>query len=468
MLARIPPAPFRMYHETSSELRKRNRPSFGVDPMWDWADELYPVMRSLAGPGTVWTLDWLAQKLPNLEVREVPSGEHVLDWKVPNEWELESATLVDARTGECLLDTRDHTLSVVSHSTAFEGEIDAETLHQHVHVATDLPDAVPYVTSYYAERWGLCAPASRVRSWEGNRFQASIRAKHVPGMLRWGECTIPGEQPEEVLISTYICHPSMANNELSGPVVATALARHLSLKRKRYTYRILFVPETIGAIAFISQQLDHLRERVVAGFIMTCCGDGRGWSAMPSRLGDTGVDRAVRRVANRRSGGHFEQCSYLLRGSDERQYCSPLVDLPVASLMRSRYATYPEYHTSADDLELITQNALEETLSAHIELIDEIESADDLLTANQNPSRDLVAGRWIASIPCEPQLGKRGLYRDLSTKDLDIDGIDLTHVLSYCDGTQDIESMKSYTKFSDEKIRRLIDILYEHTLIRRT
>jgi aminopeptidase-like protein len=390
-------------------------------PMHAWARDLFPIARSLTGPGVRQTLAYLGALLPGLTVHDVPSGTRAFDWTVPDEWTLRDAYVAD-ETGARVIDLADSNLHVVGYSEPVEAWMDLEALQPHLYSLPEQPNAIPYLTSYYQRRWGFCLTDAARRALKPGRYHAVIDADLSPGVMNYGELVLPGREPDEVLLSTYVCHPSMANNELSGPVVATALARWIAaLPDRRLTYRFLFLPETLGSIVYLSRHLEALKARVVAGFVLTCMGDERAWTHMPSRLGETLADRVARHVL-RRDAPDFITASFLDRGSDERQYCSPLVDLPVVSIMRSRYGTYPEYHTSLDDLSLITQKGLEQSLAVMRRCVAALE-------ANVT---------YVAAQPCEPQLGPRGLYPTLSTRQSAAQVRAMLNLLAYADGRHDL------------------------------
>lgn len=386
-----------------------------------WASALYPIPRSLTGPGVRRTLAFLQDILPGLEVRAVPSGTRAFDWTVPDEWTLRDAFIAN-EAGERLVDVRRHGLHVVGYSVPVDAWLSRDELEPHLHSLPEQPDAIPYVTSYYQRRWGFCLTQRQRAALGPGRYHTVIDSTLEPGILNYGELRLPGESDREVLLSTYVCHPAMANNELSGPVVTAALARWIAgLPRRRLGYRILFLPETIGSILYLSRHLAEMKRATIAGFVVTCVGDERAWSFLESRLGGTLADRVALHVLRRRVG-HFEHYSYLERGSDERQYGSPGVDLPVVSIMRSKYGTYPEYHTSLDDLSLVSARGLGESFEL-------LRRCLEVLEANRV---------YRACQPCEPQLGRRGLYPALSTRDSAAAVRTMMNFLAYADGAHDL------------------------------
>lgn len=384
--------------------------------MFALAQKLWPIHRSITGDGTRETLAILRSLLPNLVLHEIPSDKKVFDWAIPHEWEIRGATLTDPN-GSVILDLAHNSLHVLGYSQSVNLEISLDELQGHLHSIPEQPDAIPFVTSYYHPNWGFCLSDRQRRKLKPGKYHAKIDASHVMGSLTYAELVIPGDSDDELFISTYVCHPSLANNELSGPVVATALALWLQTKPRHYTYRFAFVPETIGALAFTHHRLNHLRERTVAGFNLTCIGDDRSFSCITSRLGNMRVDRiATRKVAARRNGVVYP---YLQRGSDERTYCAPGIDLPLVSLMRTKFGEYPEYHTSLDQLgDVVTPSGL----SGGLDLVKEcIADFEDRKVA-------------MATTLGEPQLGRRGLYHTMLNKDPDEIVMLRTHILAYADG----------------------------------
>lgn len=392
--------------------------------MYRWASDLFPIARSLTGEGVRQTLTYLQKLMPGLEVHAVPSGTKAFDWTVPDEWNIKDAFIAD-RSGRRIVDFKQSNLHVVGYSTPVAGWYARADLERHLHSLPEMPDAIPYITSYYSRTWGFCLSQKQREGLRDDRYFVKIDSELKPGVLNYGELVLEGREKSEILLSTYICHPSLANNELSGPVVATALARWLDgLPERQFTYRILFLPETIGSILYLSRHLAHMKEKVIAGFVVTCVGDVRTYSFLPSRHGNTLADRAAR-LAFRDLGLSYLPYSFLERGSDERQYCSPGVDLPVCSIMRSKYGAYPEYHTSFDDLSLISQEGLAGAFHVYRRTL-------ELLEANRT---------YHAVIPCEPQLGERGLYPLVSTRKSKEQVEAMLNLLAYADGSGDLLSI---------------------------
>ena len=414
----------------------------------DLAKRLWPINRSLTGPGVVETLEILRETLPDLTLHHVPTGTDVFDWTVPKEWRVNDAFL-ETPEGTRICDFAKNNLHLVGYAQPKQATMALEALQPHLHSLPDQPDAIPYVTSYYGENWGFCLKDTQRQALSEGDYRVHIDCAHVDGRLTYADLVVPGESTNEILFSTYVCHPSMANNELSGPVVAESLARYIASRASNhYTYRFVFVPETLGALAYLSANLKALQQNVKAGFVLTCVGDERTWSYMPSRKGGTLADRAILQACAERSidPDHY---SFLQRGSDERQYCAPGIDLPVCSLMRSKYGTYPEYHTSLDDLTLVTPQGLGQTIETYIQAI-------EILEANQFP-KTLTLG--------EPQLGKRGLYSNLSKVGSAANAMTMRNLIAYADGTQDLIALAQLFECSVSELADHMARLTEHGLM---
>jgi aminopeptidase-like protein len=417
--------------------------------MHDLARRLFPITRSITGDGVRQTLNILQEHLPDLVIHEVPTGTLVFDWQVPDEWNIRGARLTGPN-GEVVADLADSNLHVVGYSVPVDVELSLDELQSHLHSIPEQPEAIPYMTSYYNRTWGFCLTHDQREQLRDGRYHAVIDSTLEPGSLTYGELIIPGETDDEVFVSTYVCHPSMANNELSGPVVTAALAKWLlTLPSRHYTYRLVFTVETIGALTYASRNLDELRDNVVAGFQLTCIGDDRAYTYLASRRSNTRLDRIAKRVLRTRE--NVREYSYLARGSDERHYGAPGIDLPLISLMRSRYADYPEYHTSLDDLEhVVTPTGLQGGLDMVRECIETLEN-EPVLVATQLG---------------EPQLGRRGLYHLIMGKSIQNEVMLRTDILAYSDGEHSIADMSELFGVPVDTLTVMVQELVDHDLIR--
>ena len=385
------------------------------------------------------TLKYIQDILPELKIYSVSSGAQAFDWTVPNEWIIHDAFIAD-ESGKRIVDYQKHNLHILGYSEPVDKWLTLDNLDSHLFSLPDQPNGIPYVTSYYERRWGFCLTHNQRKTLQPGNYHVVINSDLKPGIMNYGELILPGDSVKEVFLSTYICHPSMANNELSGPVVTTALARWLSsLERRRYTYRIVFIPETIGSIVYLSRNLDHLKQHVIAGFNITCIGDDRCYSYLPSRDGNTFSDRAALHVLMH-IDPEFNRYTWLDRGSDERQYCAPGIDLPIATIMRSKYGEYPEYHTSLDDLSLVTSSGLEGGFTA-------LKKTLEIIEKNVCPKTTVLG---------EPQLGKRGLYPKLSTKTSGEQVRAMMNLISYCDGQN---SLLEIAELIEEPFWELVPIV---------
>ena len=417
--------------------------------MHQLAAQLFPYPRSLTGDGVRQTLADLARELQGLQIHEVPSGTTALDWTVPEEWNIRGAFLEDPN-GKRIVDWENSNIHVVSYSKPVDERLSLAELDAHLHSDAELPQAIPYVTSYYNRTWGFCFAEEQRQALEDGHYRAVIDSSLEPGSLTYGELVIPGELADEVLISTYVCHPSLGNNELSGPVVAAGLARWLMSEPRRFTYRFVFAPETIGAITYLDRNLEHLRSHAIAGINLTCIGDDGDWSYLASRMADQALDRIARRVV--RTFPRPIEYSYLDRGSDERHYGMPGTGVPMLSLMRTKYGAYPEYHTHLDDLTVITPTGLQGGLDLVRDCLTEFERSE----------------YYLATVIGEPQLGMRGLYHSMHARTVADDVLLRTHVLAYADGMHSVCDMAEKFEVSEEAVQGLVDELLEHRRLIRT
>ena len=423
-------------------------PVTGIDAqMHALIAELYPICRSITGRGFRQTLRRLQEEIP-LEVHEVPSGTRVLDWTVPKEWNIRDAYIKNS-FGERVVDFRACNLHVVSYSVPVRRTMTLAELRPHLHSLPDHPDWIPYRTSYYQEDWGFCLTHRQLLQLPEGEYEVRIDSSLEPGHLTYGECFLPGDRPEEILISCHACHPSLANDNLSGVAVAVALARHVAAAPRRCSYRFLFIPGTIGSITWLARNEAEV-SRVRHGLVLTGVGDAGQLTYKLSRRGDALVDRAARHVL-RRSGRPHEILDFVPYGYDERQYCSPGFDLAVGCLMRTPHGRYAEYHTSADNVDFVSAASLADSYATCLAILEILEH--DAYYINQYPKG-------------EPQLGRRGLYGAVGGGGLPGFQLALLWVLNLSDGRYSLLDIAERAGIDFQVIRQAADALLAHGLLR--
>ena len=409
------------------------------------AEELYPICRSITGDGLRQTLDIIGRDLP-LERHEVPSGTRAFDWTVPDEWNLRRA-FIEAPDGTRVVDTARHNLHVVNYSAPVDEVLTLEELRPRLHTLPEHPDWIPYRTSYYRRDWGFCLTQRQLDAMTAPRYRAVVDATLAPGALSYGEAVLRGRREEEVLVSVHCCHPSLANDNLSGIVVATALAKRLLARERELTWRFLFIPGTIGAVVWLARNEETVG-RIRHGIVLAGIGSPHGFTWKRSRRGDAAIDR-IMRLALAHSGEEFTLRDFIPYGYDERQYCSPGFDLPVGCLMRGPWGEYPQYHTSADDLGFITSERLQGALTL-------LDSVAGMIEHGEETWRSL-------SPKAEPQLGPRGVYHDTEA----YDRMTLLWALNLADGRHSLLDMAERAQVPFARIRAAVLALADAGLLER-
>ena len=416
------------------------------EEMFRLIEELYPICRSITGNGVRETLRILQRHVP-LEIREIPSGTQAFDWTVPKEWNIRDAYVKDTR-GNRVVDFEKSNLHVVNYSVPVRRRMSFAELKVHLFTLPERPDWIPYRTSYYKEDWGFCLSHNQLLAIKDGEYEVCIDSTLRDGSLTLGECYLAGRTADEVLISCHVCHPSLANDNLSGLTIATHLAQFLAGRDLRYSYRFLFIPGTIGAITWLARN-QAAAERVRHGVVLTCIGDKGAFHYKKSRRGTAEIDRAMMHVLSHQTASP-EFLEFSPYGYDERQYCSPGFNLPVGCLMRSVWGTFPEYHTSADNLEFIHPAQLAESLRACTAVFDVLES--NRRYCNLNPF-------------CEPQLGKRGLYRPTGGGSIEGELNARLWVLNLSDGQHSLLDIAERSRIAFPMIRDAADLLHENGLL---
>ncbi len=415
--------------------------------------KLWPINRSLSGKGNRQTLSILKKINPLLKIKKTPSNTKVFDWKIPLEWNVKDAYIQDKK-GKKVLNFKDNNLHLMGYSVPFRGSVSYKKLTEKINFIKSRPNAIPYTTSYYKKRWSFNMSFSKFKKLKKNEeYFVNINSNLTKGNINYGEIFFPGKYKKEILISTYICHPSMANNELSGPAVSIFLSKWLCKKKRKFSYRFIFIPETIGSINYINKNLKNLQKNVICIFNLTCVGDNNCTSFMPSKYGNTIADRIATTVLKKQKI-NYKKYSWLTRGSDERQYMSVGVEIPTVSIMSSKYHEYKEYHTSEDNLNFISSKGLNKNYNIHKEIIKYIEKLEFPKT----------------KIICEPNLSKRNLYpslNNMSKKNLELKklGKNINNFLSYADGSNSIEDISKLIKLDLKKTKQINYLLKNKNII---
>jgi len=411
-----------------------------------FAADLYPICRSITGDGIRRTLAAINRRIP-LQMSEVPTGTQVFDWTVPKEWNIRDAYIAD-RSGKRLVDLQQCNLHVMNYSVPVRGTMLLGELRPHLFSIPEHPDWIPYRTSYYKEDWGFCLSHNQMMAMEDREYEVCIDSTLADGHLTYGECYLPGRSADEVLISCHACHPSLANDNLSGLTVATHLAQFLSGRALRYSYRFLFIPGTIGAVTWLARN-SEAAQRIRHGLVLTCVGDGGGFHYKKSRRGNAEIDRAAAHVLAH-SGEPSEVLEFSPYGYDERQYCSPGFNLAVGCLMRSVWGTFPEYHTSADNLDFVRPQQLAGSLRVCTSILDVLEK--NTVYRSLNPY-------------CEPQLGKRGLYRSTGGEVIAEEVNARLWVMNLSDGEHSLLDIAERSGVSFSSLSEAADLLRENGLL---
>ncbi|MNW42973.1 hypothetical protein D3C74_201590 [compost metagenome] len=423
-------------------------------------DQLFPICRSITGPGLRETLEILSEYIP-LEHFSLASGTQAFDWKIPQEWIIRNAIL-KGPDGEVIADFMEHNLHVINYSEPIDNELELEELQHHLFSIPSLPEAIPYVTSYYKKRWGFCIPHKKREELKPGKYHALIDSEFVDGGINFSHAVLPGKSDKEILISSYVCHPSLANNELSGPISSTFLYERLAEKPRRFTYRFVFVPETIGSISYLYKFGDDLRQKLHAGLVLTCLGGNESLSYKKSRRGNSPTDLMWEHLVQYKEI-HGDTRSFTpVNGSDERQYCSPGFNLPVGQMSRTVYATYPGYHNSLDTKEFMTIESLHESVNELEKLIEALE----------------WDGYYVNTSPYgEVKLDKHGLYPDInapgktglfSSNDLNDQRVQLSRILTilnYSDGQHTLREIANQCECSILQIIPIMELLLSKSIV---
>lgn len=430
------------------QITDKNRPESIGQELYDLAGRLYPICRSITGNGVRQTLNIIKETIP-VEIHEVPSGAKVFDWAIPKEWNIKEAWVKDPN-GKKVIDFEDHNLHVLNYSVPVHQHLSLKELKKHLHTIPNQPDLIPYRTSYYQENWGFCLAHRQFEKLPEGEYEVFIDSSLKDGHLTYGELYIPGKTEYEVLFSAHVCHPSLANDNLSGVSLLTFLAQQLLSSKNYYSYRFLFIPGTIGSITWLALNEDKT-QNIRHGLVASLLGDPGDYTYKKSRQGEAEIDRVVDYVL-RHAGHPYNILDFFPYGYDERQFCSPGFNLPVGNLTRSQFGQYPEYHTSADNMDLLRPDCLDASYYIYSKIVDVLEK--NRVYLNLNPK-------------CEPQLGKRGLYEAIGGhNDQKKLQLAMLWVLNLADGRHSVLDISEKSGFSFETIHKIALILKEKHLLK--
>jgi len=443
----------------------------------NFGKKLFPICRSITGQGTLKTLKEIKKKhIKNLKIKKIPCGKKVFDWKIPSEWNIKDAYVID-KNKKKIIDFKINNLHVINYSTYQNKIIKKKELLSKLNYIDSYPNAIPYITSYYKKNWGFCVTKKQYdqinRNYKNSdTFLIKISSSFKKnGNLHYGELLIPGKSKKEILISTYVCHPSMANNELSGPLLSIALIKYFKNKNKNKlarSIRFIFIPETIGSISYINTNFVKIKN-ILFGFILTCVGDNKNFSMLTTKYNDTSIDKLCS-DAYKKYGFKVKKYSFLDRGSDERQFSSPGVDLPIISMMRSKYNTYKEYHTSKDNFDFISAEGLKESFKIHKYVLNKlIKIKEDKIFLGKIKNYTPNKKNPISIKICEPNLGKRGLYHLVGTptnQTLENREANILNFLQYSDGSNTIKQISEFINLNFKKTKKLYYFLRKRNLVK--
>ena len=429
------------------------------DTMYKFIQKLYPINRSLTGEGVRRSLKYIQEEIP-INIHEISSGSKVFDWVVPKEWHIKEA-FIENEKEERIVDFQKSNLHVMGYSEPVDLMMEKEALESHLYSMPKYPEVIPYITSYYSPNWGFCLPDVQRKALKEGTYKVKIDSTLFEGVLNYADMVIEGETKDEILLSTYVCHPSMVNNELSGPAILIEIVKWLQSRKNKYTYRILFAPETIGSIVYLHEHLEHLKKNMKAGIVLTCLALDTPFSFVATKYGNADIDKVVEQ--NLKAFGDFKRYSFLERGSDERQYNSANVNLPVVALTRTKFGQYKEYHTSADNLEITSPKILEESYQMVQRILLGIESFE----MQDSKKRKEKESALKMTVCCEPQLGKRGLYPNVSTVNTKEIVQDMMNVIAYADGTNTDEEIFQFANVSKIRFEETVEKLKKANIVER-